>query len=53
LDFKKIHKTNISENEKLGSHIDMYTHADSTLHNPVILTFNLLNSESMHAEVLP
>ena len=36
----------------LSSRIDMQTHAGSTLHNPVTLTFDLLTSGSMHTEVL-
>jgi len=34
----------------LISHIDMHTHARSTLYNPATLTFDLLNSGSMHAD---
>ena len=34
-------------------HIDMHTHAASTLRNPVTLTFDLLFSAPTHAEVLP
>jgi len=33
--------------------MDMHMHADSSLHNPVILIFDLLTSGSMYAEVLP
>jgi len=31
----------------------MYTHAGSSLHNPVTLTSDLLTSEQMHTDVLP
>jgi len=37
----------------LGSHIDMHTRTGSTLYDHVTLTFDLLPSGSMHAEVLP
>ena len=37
----------------LSSHVDMHTHAGSTLHNPVTLTFDLFTSWSMRAEYLP
>jgi len=33
--------------------MDMHTHADSTLHNSVTLTFGYLTSGSMHAKGLP
>jgi len=36
-----------------SNHIDMQTHADSTLHSPVTLTSDLLTSRSMDAEVQP
>ena len=41
------------ETWNLSSHIGVHTHAGSTLHNPVTLTFDLVISGSMHAEVLP
>jgi len=41
------------ETRNLSSHTDMHTHAGSSLHNPVTLTFDILTSGSMHAEVLP
>ena len=37
----------------LSSHIDMHTHADSTLDNCATLTFDLLTPGSMYVEVLP
>jgi len=37
----------------LSIHIDLHLHAVSTLHDPVTLTFELLTSESVHAEILP
>ena len=40
------------ETESLSSHFDMHTHAGSTLHNPMTLTFDLLTSVSMRTEVL-
>ena len=36
----------------LSCHIDVLIHAGITLYNPVTLTFNLLTSESTHAEYL-
>jgi len=40
------------ETKALSRHVDMQTHAGSTLQNPVTFTFDLLTSASMHAEVL-
>jgi len=37
----------------LGSHIDVHTHAGSTFHNAVTLTFDPFSSASTRAEVLP
>jgi len=41
------------ESRNLISHFDMHSHAGSTLHYRVTLTFDLLALGAVHAEVLP
>jgi len=41
------------QTRNLSSHIDMHTHTSCTVHNPVTLTFYILTSGSMYAQLLP
>jgi len=43
---------NLNSTRNRSSHIDMHTHAGSTLHNSVALNFDLLTTGLMHAKVL-